>query len=206
MIQYQFLVIAEMKHYGTEFFNFEHPNKAPNVLKYLLILQTILKSNRLLSIIYPNLSLMINDSFDSLPKFSFNSLPEDIDYISTGKRINAIIAEEIEYENYLFSDKFDGSHNLGFEPVSRIEDWKIVIVLKQPLSRELKTIIKNNTRIWTQFVDTMEQLSKTGYSKCISKKMIDDKTFICLFKLNLGPKRPIEEIMKDTMKFLKAPS
>lgn len=83
---------------------------------------------------------------------------------------------------------------------SPITDWKVIIVYKNLLSEDFSKTIQFTTRIFTQFVTSLDDVDKVSYSKCIAKEMIDENTFVYLYKMSREPKSTTRNVLAEILK------
>ncbi|CCF59935.1 hypothetical protein KAFR_0I01540 [Kazachstania africana CBS 2517] len=199
---YHCIVTSEMKLYRRNFFQ-DGEQPVARVIPTSLILQNILQHCKWIKVFYPGLKMAIDEQFHTLKDFPSTVVPQDDAVLKMGSRISAIVQEMAMYEQIIYKDDL-GDNIYKKEKTDVIfDDWKVVILLKYSLPNDIITTIKFGTRVYVQFVNSLENVTRIAYSKCLSKRMIDEDTFIFLYKLNKEDKIPMGKMVETVMHNLK---
>ncbi|CCD26191.1 Cbp2p NDAI_0H00170 [Naumovozyma dairenensis CBS 421] len=200
LLNYQCMIVSEMKHLKTKFLEgTSAPTAPPRAITVSIIFQTILQNNKWIQVFYPGFMTLINDS---LPDFGLKLEPNNIhkrqeeNMIFEGEKINAIMKAMLDAEAYLYEDKFANNKPLKIVEVTRMENWKLVILSKLPFPKEVAKLLQYNSKIYTQFVNDPEDVDRNGYSMCTFKKMIDKDTFLYLYRLKDFKQLSQEKLMQ----------
>lgn len=203
LFEYNCLVTAEMKVQGKKFFENNENNDISRAMEVSLLSKTILTQCKEISTFYPGLALYIKKVFATANIDIVHKMPviEDPKIQEIGEVIFNIIKEMIIFESeHIYSDKFNSHRRMVSEQSSPLTDWKIVILHKKPLLNRYAEVIKYQSRIFTQFLTNLGDIDKIRYSKCICKTMIDENTFIYLYKMSREKRSSLSDIVADIMK------
>lgn len=199
---YYFSVLCEMKSANLAFF--ETNNATPRIFAILKIFRDILLDCKAIKQYYPNLSYYAHEKLRNLP--NFKDVPPEVERqdpkVQMGKRILAIIQHSIEFEHLLFADRFSTTELIQIEPLAPIENWKLVILTKDSFPPEVERLLKFNTRIYTQFVNDLDAVTRKSFSYCKSRKMIDENTFLFLYQLGKPEKFSREQLVTNILEKL----
>ncbi|SMN20464.1 similar to Saccharomyces cerevisiae YHL038C CBP2 Mitochondrial protein required for splicing of the group I intron aI5 of the COB pre-mRNA, binds to the RNA to promote splicing [Maudiozyma saulgeensis] len=202
LFEYHCLITAEMKVQGSAFF--ENIDEVPGTSRCYAVstlMNSILCNNKTLRTLYPSLALYIDSTLTIQDQSKRLLLPKLAETSSSelGERISNIIREMISFENNVFHDKFTSHSRMRSEINSPMKDWKIIILHKKPFSVEQIQTMRYQSRIFTQFTNTLESIEKISYSICVEKKMIDEDTIIYLYKMNREKKSSLYNMMAEIM-------
>lgn len=203
LFEYQCLVTAEMKVQGERFFsNIEHPEDQSRCYVVSRLLIAILRLNPVIETLYPGLALYAENQLFTPQQYTKDNLPyeEEQKSVESQERIMNIIREMISFESKIFNDKFTAYRKMISRIDSPVKDWKIIILNKKPFTPEQMQILKYQSRIFTQFAYSFEEIDKISYSICVETKMIDEDTIIYLYKMNREKKSSLHNMVADILK------
>ncbi|QLG75043.1 hypothetical protein HG535_0H03700 [Zygotorulaspora mrakii] len=196
LTSYYFSLIAEMKASTAEFYAGGAQSRA---LTVYMLLNTILRDCKLIKMFSPNLSTYVDEKLPQLPKEpELDSRIAGIsDNTGVGSKVSSIITNCIELEHLMYSDNFSTDAPIQLEPVAPTSDWKLVIMSKQELPPDMTRLVKFNSKVHTQFVADLADVSRNSFSICKAKKMIDQNLFIFLYKLERPRRISREDLISD---------
>lgn len=199
---YYCIIIAEMKMMKREFFRNQAGKPSRALIVYTVFFR-ILSESTFLKQLYPGLYdyLLLHCTKPHLK--SEGSIENSLSDSANISRLLDLIKGTLEFESIIFNDIFDPyTLFLKNERTPNFENWKIIVLTKEMFDDYTSNLIKYNSKVFTQVVETMDKVSKFGYSNCISKKMIDKDTFIFLFRINNEDKVETKDMIDNILKTL----
>lgn len=202
LTQYSTLVTSEMKLTGSKFFTGDRENSLSRADMVFLLLSTILRNNKDIDLLYPAMSTFISKTIHDVGDGRSNLLPKfgDEENYVIGITLLKIVKELIKCESHVYKDNFTSYKNMVSELGSSIGDWKVIVVYKGHLNEEYAKTIQYTTRIFTQFVNSLDDVDKVSYSKCVSKEMVNEDTFVYLYKMSRQPKSSTNDVLSEILK------
>lgn len=193
---YHLTVMAEMKSLREDFYA---TGTSPRALPTLALLGTILRKCKPIRAFNPNLTAYFDKK---LPPLSQDLQLAQLDAASpgdveVGHKVNSIITNCVELEHLIYADNFTTTTPIQSEPLAPLTDWKFVIMSKKPLPPDVIRTVMFNSRIFTQFVTDLTEVTRRGFSVCKSRRMIDGDTFIFLYKHERPKRATREELVSD---------
>lgn len=200
--QYTIMVTSEMKLMGSQFFEVEGKESISRSDMVTLLLSSMLRETKYTELLYPGLNEYIMSHIPAAYSGTADLLPKlgNEKSYANGVTLLRIISELINFENIVHKDKFTSYRNMVSQFDSPITDWKVIIVYKNLLSEDFSKTIQFTTRIFTQFVTSLDDVDKVSYSKCIAKEMIDENTFVYLYKMSREPKSTTRNVLAEILK------
>lgn len=195
---YYFSIVSEMKASSRNFFhNDDEPTRAVAVLA---VLKDIIHNCKPFKMLYPNLALYGKDVLPSgapfgEPNVSSSELGDEDSRL--GERVLEIFKHITAFENEMYRDRFTTRKPLQIEPVTSLKTWKIVIQAKQPLPEHYARALIFNSRVYTQYVTDLSQVTLLQHATCKIRKMIDEDTFVFLYQLQRPPKVDREQMVDE---------
>lgn len=201
---YQCITTSEMISKREQFFE-----SSRSILTSLILLN-ILQHSKWVHLLYPGLSLFMKMNLPPvMDAILDNSLrfPEGVaqeKLFSEGAKLYKIIGTMQSLENECYQNDFSTIRPIKIKDSTALKNWKMIIMTRVRLPKDITEVIKFNTRIYTQFVNTPEEVSQNAFTICVGKQMIDPDTFVYLFRLD-SPEdlpSPPRKLIKDTITHL----
>lgn len=197
---YYFSIVAEMKAFSRDFFH--NDRETPRAVTVYRILFEILHNCKPFKTFYPNLSVYATKILpQNIPSVDLirSHMHDNDGKLSLGAKALTIFKYITEFESEMYYDRLTTSKPLELEPVASLKSWKIVILAKEPLPQEIERALVFNSRVYTQCVTDLAQVTLIKFAACKVRKMIDEDTFLFLYQLQRPPKVDREELVGDVL-------
>lgn len=186
---YSQIVISEQKLNPDLFYEGEG-DLIPRALPILAVLEHILKKSKYIGLFQPNLQRYLNNNKTMSETIEYKPFPdlnileqEDLrTIIENGKFCHSMIFEIMEMEEFTYKVGNSINKITNLEKLSDNLKWQIVIVLKDDINYECKSILLFSTKITTTILNNPESIPRFKNFTCVQKKMIDEKGIIYLYK------------------------
>lgn len=195
---YYFSIVAEMKSSTRTYLH--DGDKVPRAVPVMRTLQEVIRNCKGFHVFYPNLSLYAAQLLPDNSGWSQLEAPALADEelkLNVGCKALTIFKHVTNFENLMYFDRFSLATGLEIEPVAPLRAWKIVILSKAPLPLEIERALIFNSRVYTQCVTDLEEVTLIKHATCEARKMIDQDTFVFLYKLQRPPKVDKEQMVDD---------
>ncbi|QLQ77934.1 hypothetical protein HG537_0A01810 [Torulaspora globosa] len=192
---YYFSIVSEMKAFSRTYFR--DGTNVPRAVPVLKVLQEVIRDCKGFKIFYPNLSLYMTKVLPEMSKLAEPKEPittDEEENLKLGSKILTMFKHIAQFENMMFYDKFTITTGLEIDPITSLKTWKIVIVSKNPLPVEIKRSLLFSSRIYTECVRDLENATLIQHAICEDRKMIDEDTFMFLYRLQRPPKVDKEQL------------
>ncbi|QLL30368.1 hypothetical protein HG536_0A01850 [Torulaspora globosa] len=192
---YYFSIVSEMKASSRTYFR--DGINVPRAVPVLRVLLEVVCNCKGFKIFYPNLSLYATKVLPEMPKLGEAKetvVANEEANLTLGSKVLAMFKHIAQFENMMFYDKFSIATGLEIEPITSLKSWKIVIVSKSPLPVEIERALLFSSRVYTQCVRDLEHATLLQHATCEARRMIDEDTFMFLYRLQRPPKVDREQL------------
>lgn len=183
---YYFSIVSEMKASSRTYFR--DGTNVPRAVPVFRVLQEVVRDCKGFQVFYPNLSFYTSKVLPEMPRLAESKPVVEEDNLKLGSKALAMFKHIAEFENMMFYDRFTIDAGLEIEPITSLKAWKIVIVSKNPLPLEIERSLLFSSRIYTQCVRDLENATLLQHATCEARRMIDEDTFMFLYRLQRPPK------------------
>ncbi|SCW00903.1 LAFE_0D00672g1_1 [Lachancea fermentati] len=176
---YNCILVSEMKSQAKN----TSGNRRYRQLGMVSILNKVFVSCKWMTEVYPNLSFHLHRTLEPI---GFANTVGSNDTAS-GDRVFLTVDSLLEMESIAYEELYRQPKDSRVAASDWLRDFKIVLLTEENLSADTRRVLHFATKINTQICRDLREVSKVSFSECISKKLIDDSTYLYLYKTKLMP-------------------
>lgn len=188
---YHALVVAELKRNSKS--NSKSVIKRQQMITFMLY--NLLTKCTWMRYLYPTLYFHVVETIS--PKI----IPEGLignTRIELGSGIHVIAKTVLNLENIAYSDVLKHKGKDEQQTHELLRDYKIAILIMDKLGAETKRLLQFTTKVNTQVVQDLSNVDRVAFSEVVEKRMIDNKTYVYLYKTKRLPENK-EVIIKNIL-------